>query len=53
MQHNRIRYHEDIVQELDKTKINMPNKVIDKELDDKIKELESHNKTPNEKNDGN
>lgn len=40
MQHNRIRYHEDIVQELDKTKINIPGKVIDKELDDKIKELE-------------
>lgn len=46
MQHNRIKYHEDIVQELDKTKINMPNipmpnKVIDKELDDKIKQLEN------------
>lgn len=40
MQHNRIRYHEDIVHELDKTKINLPNQVIDKELDDKIKELE-------------
>ena len=41
MQHNRIRYHEDIVHELDKTKIsNAPKKVIDKELDDKIKELE-------------
>lgn len=46
MQHNRIRYHQDIVHELDKTKINMPNmpgKVIDKELDDKIKELEQQN----------
>lgn len=40
MQHNRIRYHENIVQELDKTKINMPSKVIDEELDKKIKELE-------------
>lgn len=40
MQHNRIRYHEDIVHEFDKTKINIPTKVIDKELDDKIKELE-------------
>ncbi len=51
MQHNRIRYHEDIVHELDKTKINMPNKVIDKELDDKIKELEQHNTNQNDKND--
>lgn len=49
MQHNRIRYHEDIVHELDKTKINIPNKVIDKELDDKIKELE--NKPSSNKND--
>lgn len=43
MQHNRIRYHENIVQELDKTKINMPSKVIDTELDAKIKELENQN----------
>lgn len=40
MQHNRIRYHQDIVQELDKTKILAQN-VIDKELDDKIKALEN------------
>lgn len=51
MQHNRIRYHEDIVHELDKTKINMPNKVIDEELDDKIKKLEQHNTNSNENND--
>lgn len=50
MQHNRIRYHQDIVQELDKTKINMPNKVIDSELDDKIKELEKQNNV-SDKND--
>lgn len=50
MQHNRIRYHQDIVQELDKTKINMPNKVIDTELDAKIKELENQNKAQ-DKND--
>lgn len=49
MQHNRIRYHEDIVHEFDKTKINLPNKVIDKELDDKIKELEK--KPSSDKND--
>lgn len=51
MQHNRIRYHEDIVHELDKTKINLPGKVIDKELDDKIKELEQQQSSPNDKND--
>lgn len=51
MQHNRIRYHEDIVQELDKTKINLPNlpgKVIDEELDNKIKKLEEKPSTKNE-----
>ncbi|HNW25772.1 MAG TPA: HDIG domain-containing protein [Candidatus Gastranaerophilaceae bacterium] len=50
MQHNRIKYHEDIVHELDKTKINipMPDKVIDKELDEKIRQLEQGG---NEKND--
>lgn len=40
MQHNRIRYHEDIVQEFNKSKINMPSMVIDEELDNKIKKLE-------------
>lgn len=52
MQHNRIRYHEDIVHELDKTKIsNAPKKVIDKELDDKIKELENQSGKQNDKDD--
>lgn len=54
MQHNRIRYHEDIVQEFDKTKINMqkmPDMFIDKELDEKIKKLEQQNPGANEKND--
>lgn len=50
MQHSRIRYHEDIVHELDKTKINLPEKVIDKELDDKIKELEKQNNNAQDKN---
>lgn len=53
MQHNRIKYHEDIVHELDKTKINMPQKVIDKELDDKIKQLEQLDSDRNDKNDKN
>jgi len=53
MQHNRIRYHENIVNELDKTRINMPmpNKVIDKELEDKISELENPGSKKNDKND--
>jgi putative nucleotidyltransferase with HDIG domain len=50
MQHNRIRYHEDIVQELDKTKAIIPEKVIDKELNDKIKELEQSNTAENNEN---
>lgn len=55
MQHNRIRYHQDIVHELDKTKINLPNipsvpaQVIDKELDDKIKKLEEQSGPKSEK----
>lgn len=56
MQHNRIRYHEDIVNELDKTRINipsMPDKVIDKELDDKIKSLEKQSNNTNDKSDSN
>lgn len=51
MQHNRIRYHEDMVNEFEKTKINLPGKVIDEELDNKIKELENQpNINKNEKN---
>lgn len=54
MQHNRIRYHEDIVQELDKSKIkSMPEKVIDKDLADKIKELENQSSKSNDKEDQN
>jgi len=51
MQHNRIKYHEDIVHEFDRNKINLPGKVIDKELDDKIKQLEQPNNEKNEKKD--
>ncbi len=51
MQHNRIKYHQDIVSEFDKNKI-MPKKIIDKEFDEKIKELEKHsNGNVSEKND--
>ena len=49
MQHNRIKYHEDIVHEFDKNKINLPKKVIDKELDAKIQQLESQQMESNKK----
>ena len=53
MQHNRIKYHEDIVHELDKNKV-MPKKVIDTELDDKIRQLEEQaNKTKDIEDDKN
>ena len=45
MQHNRIKYHEDIGHELDKSKI-MPQPVIDTELDEKIKQLEEQANKP-------
>ncbi len=51
MQHNRIKYHEDIVHELDKNKISFPQKVIDTELDDKIKQLEQISKPKEIKDD--
>lgn len=51
MQHNRIKYHEDIVHEFDKNKINLASKVIDKELDEKIKQLEQPFNEKNEKKD--
>lgn len=51
MQHNRIRYHQDIVHEFDKTKINLPSNVIDEELDKKIRSLE--NTQNNSKTDNN
>src|SRR5574344_1631527 len=41
MQHNRIKYHENIVKQLDKNKINLPGKVIDEELNAKINKLEN------------
>lgn len=53
MQHNRIRYHEDIVHEFNKNRINLPSKVIDKELDDKIKQLENQSNITNESNENN
>lgn len=40
MQHNRIKYQENIAEEFDKNKIEMPNKILDEDFEKKIKELE-------------
>lgn len=40
MQHDRIKYQEDIAQEFNKNKIEMPNKILDEDFEKKIKELE-------------
>lgn len=49
-QHDRIKYHEDIVDELDKSQVILPSHIhiIDKEMEEKIKKLEQGN---NEKTD--
>lgn len=43
MQHNRIKYQENIAAEFQKDKINMPAKLIDEDLEKKIKQLEGDN----------
>lgn len=40
MQHNRIKYQENIAEEFNKNKIIMPNKLLDEDLENKIKQLE-------------
>lgn len=40
MQHNRIKYQENLAQELQNQKINMPQKLLDEDLEKKIKQLE-------------
>lgn len=40
MQHNRIKYQENIAEEFDKNKIELPNKLLDEDFEKKIKELE-------------
>lgn len=40
MQHNRIKYQENLAEEFDKSKIVMPNKILDEDLENKIKQLE-------------
>ncbi len=39
MQHNRIKYQENLAEEFDKSKIIMPNKILDEDLENKIKQL--------------
>lgn len=49
MQHNRIKYQENIAEEFAKNKIEMPNKILDEDFEKKIKELEeAKNKPVNE-----
>ena len=49
MQHDRIKYQEDIAKEFKKNKIEIPAKALDKDLENKIKELEaSKTVTPSE-----
>ena len=40
MQHNRIKYQENIVEEFSKNKIKMPAKLLDEDLENKISQLE-------------
>ncbi|MGN0031634.1 MAG: HD family phosphohydrolase [Candidatus Gastranaerophilaceae bacterium] len=54
MQHNRIKYQENIAEEFAKSKIEMPNKILDEDFEKKIKELEeSKTKSNTEWNDNN
>lgn len=41
MQHNRIKYQEDIAKEFKKNKIEMPSNALDEDLENKIKKLEA------------
>ena len=50
MQHNRIKYQENIAEEFAKNKIEMPNKILDEDFEKKIKELEDKTKTDNTDN---
>ncbi len=43
MQHNRIKYQENLAEEFDKNKIIMPTKLLDEDLENKIKQLENRN----------
>lgn len=49
MQHNRIKYQENIAEEFEKNKIEMPNKILDEDFEKKIKELEDSKNGKNNK----
>ncbi len=50
MQHNRIKYQENLAEELQKQKINMPAKLLDEDLENKIKQLEGEKSPQDQKN---
>ena len=50
MQHNRIKYQENIAEEFGKNKIEMPNKILDEDFEKKIKELEESKNPTNTNN---
>lgn len=50
MQHNRIKYQENLAEELQKQKINMPAKLLDEDLENKIKQLEGEKAPQDKKN---
>ncbi len=50
MQHNRIKYQENLAEELQKQKINMPAKLLDEDLENKIKQLEGEKEPQDSKN---
>ena len=52
MQHNRIKYQENIVEEFSKNKIKMPSKILDEDLENKIAKLEEQH-SDEDKKDGN
>ncbi len=52
MQHNRIKYQENIVEEFSKNKIKMPAKILDEDLENKIAKLEEQH-SEDEKKDEN
>ena len=49
MQHNRIKYQENIAEEFGKNKIEMPNVILDEDLANKINELEESKRSNNQK----
>ncbi len=54
MQHNRIKYQENIAEEFGKNKIKMPAKMLDEDLEKKISQLEDNHSDEDRKNtDGN